>query len=100
MTMVMTNRLDGQFVDWRSELCRYVLYATLGLNESNADIAGFRRSIYTDELPNGPGKRPNVSLNFCPWTPMNVDLMHSAFGLAFLAVWLLVGQILVGNRTL
>ncbi len=29
---------------------------------------------------------------------MNVDTMHTALGLIFTAVWLLVGQILVGNR--
>ncbi|KAA1262567.1 hypothetical protein LF1_51340 [Rubripirellula obstinata] len=29
---------------------------------------------------------------------MNVDAMHAALGLSFTFVWLLVGQILVGNR--
>jgi len=29
---------------------------------------------------------------------MNADAIHAALGLAFTAVWLLVGQILVGNR--
>ena len=29
---------------------------------------------------------------------MNVDAMHAALGLTFTFVWLLVGQILVGNR--
>ena len=29
---------------------------------------------------------------------MNVDAMHTALGLTFTFVWLLVGQILVGNR--
>jgi len=29
---------------------------------------------------------------------MNVDTLHTALGLAFTAVWLLVGQILVGGR--
>lgn len=29
---------------------------------------------------------------------MNVDAIHTALGLAFTAVWLLVGQILVTSR--
>ena len=29
---------------------------------------------------------------------MNVDTLHAALGLAFTAVWLLVGQILVAGR--
>ena len=29
---------------------------------------------------------------------MNVDTMHAALGLTFTAVWLFVGQILVGSR--
>ncbi len=29
---------------------------------------------------------------------MNVDAIHTALGLAFTAVWLLVGQIIVGSR--
>lgn len=70
------------------------------MNESISDATRFRWLIYTGEVTNGPWKRPDVSLNFCPLTPMNVDLMNAAFGFAFTAVWLLVGQILVANRTL
>lgn len=29
---------------------------------------------------------------------MNADAIHAALGLTFTAIWLLVGQILVGNR--
>jgi hypothetical protein len=29
---------------------------------------------------------------------MNADAIQAALGLAFTAIWLLVGQILVGNR--
>jgi hypothetical protein len=29
---------------------------------------------------------------------MNVDAIHAALGVAFTAVWLLVGQIVVGSR--
>ncbi len=29
---------------------------------------------------------------------MNVDAIHAALGIAFTAIWLLVGQILVGGR--
>lgn len=29
---------------------------------------------------------------------MNADTIHAALGLTFTAVWLFVGQILVGNR--
>ncbi|SMP47546.1 hypothetical protein SAMN06265222_102311 [Neorhodopirellula lusitana] len=29
---------------------------------------------------------------------MNVDAVHTAFGVAFTFVWLLVGQIMVGGR--
>lgn len=29
---------------------------------------------------------------------MNVDTLHAALGLAFTAIWLLVGQILVAGR--
>jgi hypothetical protein len=29
---------------------------------------------------------------------MNVDAIHATLGLTFTAIWLLVGQILVGNR--
>ncbi len=29
---------------------------------------------------------------------MNADTLHAALGVAFTAVWLFVGQILVGNR--
>ncbi|TWU22173.1 hypothetical protein Pla52o_32270 [Novipirellula galeiformis] len=29
---------------------------------------------------------------------MNVDTLHAALGITFTAVWLVVGQILVGSR--
>lgn len=29
---------------------------------------------------------------------MNIDAIHTALGLTFTAIWLLVGQILVANR--
>jgi hypothetical protein len=29
---------------------------------------------------------------------MNVDALHAALGIAFTAIWLLVGQILVSSR--
>ena len=29
---------------------------------------------------------------------MNADAIHAALGVAFTAVWLIVGQIVVGNR--
>ncbi|WP_261340350.1 hypothetical protein [Novipirellula maiorica] len=30
--------------------------------------------------------------------PMNADTLHAALGITFTAVWLVVGQILVGSR--
>ena len=33
-----------------------------------------------------------------PGSNMNADAIHAALGVAFTAVWLIVGQILVGNR--
>jgi hypothetical protein len=32
------------------------------------------------------------------FSPMSIDLMHSMIGLTFLAVWAMVGQIVVGDR--
>ncbi len=29
---------------------------------------------------------------------LNVDAIHTALGIAFTAVWLMIGQIMIGNR--
>lgn len=42
-------------------------------------------------------ERPVSLFNGRP-TAMNADAVHAALGLTFTFVWLMVGQILVGNR--
>ena len=71
----------------------------LGLNDSNAMATPSCRQNYTGGMFRGPGKRPNVSPHQPIGLVLNVDAMHTAFGLAFTTVWILVGQILVANRS-
>ena len=53
-------------------------------------------SARTDDLGHGTGHR--LPFPLIEAQMMNADAIHAALGLTFTAIWLLVGQILVGNR--
>lgn len=66
----------------------------------SAGIGAFKqplRPIFRSDF--GPGNGPKLPFPFC-WAQknMNADTLHAALGVAFTAIWLIVGQILVGNR--
>ena len=75
---------EGQSAD--TKLCAGIgALSNRALRELQAVILGQGTGRYH----RSPSSRPKN---------MNADAIHAALGLAFTAVWLLVGQILVGNR--
>jgi hypothetical protein len=46
----------------------------------------------------GPGNGPIPPFLLLEGPNMNADAIHAALGFTFTAIWLLAGQIMVGNR--
>jgi hypothetical protein len=46
----------------------------------------------------GPGNGPIPPFLLLEGPKMNADAIHAALGFTFTAIWLLAGQIMVGNR--